>query len=83
MTLWTEIRVKINKQENYKKSGLMQKKKKRLTLAAALHMSATILPDTRVSKMLVVAKLNTFSRATCWDNTTWLSSVLEKQSKSI
>ncbi len=37
----------------------------RLTLAAALHMSATILPDTRVSKMLVVAKLKTFSRATC------------------
>lgn len=36
-----------------------------LTLAAALHMSATILPETRVSKMLVVAKLNTFSRATC------------------
>lgn len=36
-----------------------------LTLEAALHMSATILPETRVSKMLVVAKLNTFSRATC------------------
>lgn len=54
-----------NKQVNYKKPVLMQK---RLTLAAALHMSATILPDTRVSKMLVVAKLNTFSRATCWNN---------------
>lgn len=36
-----------------------------LTLAAALHMSATIRPATRVSKMLVVAKLKTFSRATC------------------
>lgn len=34
------------------------------TLAAALHMSATILPATRVSKMFVVAKLKTFSRAT-------------------
>ncbi len=35
-----------------------------ITLAAALHMSATILPATRVSKMLVVAKLKTFLRAT-------------------
>lgn len=35
-----------------------------ITLADALHMSATILPATRVSKMLVVAKLKTFSRAT-------------------
>lgn len=43
---------------------------KRLTLDAALHMSATILPDTRVSKMLVVAKLKTFSRATCWNKLT-------------
>lgn len=36
----------------------------KLTLEAALHMSATILPATRVSNMLVVEKLNTFSRAT-------------------
>ena len=42
----------------------------RLTFEAALHMSATILPATRVSKMLVVAKLNTFTRATCWNNET-------------
>lgn len=34
------------------------------TFAAALHMSATILPDTHVSKMFEVAKLNTFCNAT-------------------
>lgn len=34
------------------------------TFAAALHMSATILPDTHVSKMLEVAKLYTFCNAT-------------------
>lgn len=42
----------------------------RLTFEAALHMSATILPATRVSKMLVVAKLNTFTKATYWNNVT-------------
>ena len=45
----------------------------RLTLEAALHMSATILPATRVSKMFVVAKLNTFSKATCLTNVTNVS----------
>lgn len=47
----------LSPQEEFARTGL--------TLVAALHMSATILPATRVSKMLVVAKLNTFSRATC------------------
>lgn len=36
-----------------------------LTLAAARHMSATIRPATWVSNMFVVAKLKTFSIATC------------------
>lgn len=33
------------------------RRRRRPTFAAALHMSATILPDTHVSKMLEVAKL--------------------------
>lgn len=87
MTLSTEIKVKKKISKKSTKKPVLMQKKKRLTLAAALHMSATILPDTRVSKMLVVAKLNTFSRATCWNNTTWLQSVQAKlritESKSI
>lgn len=77
MTLWREgEKSKHLHSRNYKKPV---RKWQDITLAAALHMSATILPDTRVSKMLVVAKLNTFSRATCWHNDATLDCTRKKR----
>lgn len=81
MTLRTEVRIKPVKKATKKADALCSHNLK-LTFAAALHISATILPDTRVSKMLVVAKLNTFSRATCSKNVAWVLSVQSKVEES-
>lgn len=77
MTLNTENTDLTQKTPNLK----AKMKERTLTLAVARHMSATILPDTRVSKMFVVAKLKTFSKATCWNKTRVVHSITSKKHK--
>lgn len=52
------------RQANFKLQVLLARNRDVHTFAAALHMSATILPETHVSKIFEVAKLHTFCSAT-------------------